>query len=126
MDFYFWFRMDVKAMKINKYNALKLWNEYFGNCMFAEDFHGNLMCRDGYGDLDFFCYRFGKKIYCGWNIHHILPVACGGTNAKANLICTNIATNYEADDKTTYWIDDCLYQVQRIDSTKKYGIFKIN
>ena len=71
-------------MKICKANALRLWEEYFGNSEFAEDFHGNLMCRDGYGDANFSIYRFGERIYCGWNIHHILPLSWGGTNEKHN------------------------------------------
>ena len=62
-------------MKINKTNALRLWEERYGNKLFAEDFHGNLMCKEGYGDPDYRVYRWGKTIYCGWNIHHILPVA---------------------------------------------------
>ena len=113
-------------MKICRANALRLWEENYGNARFAEDFHGNLMCRDAYGDEDFFVIRWGEKIYCGWNIHHIHPVCCGGTNEKHNLICTNIHTNEEAADKITYWIDDCLYQVQRIPGTREYQIFKIN
>ena len=44
-------------MKICRKNALRLWGEYFGNSEFAEDFHGNLMCRDGYGDANFSIYR---------------------------------------------------------------------
>ena len=77
-------------MKICKSSALRLWGEYYGNVRFAKDFHGNLMCRDGYGDKDYYTYQYGQQIYCGWNIHHILPVANGGTNEKHNLICTNI------------------------------------
>ena len=76
-------------MKICKANALRLWEEYFGNAQFAED-------------------------------------SCGGTNKKHNLICTNIYTNAEAEDKITYWIDDCLYQVQRIPGTREYQIVKLN
>ena len=113
-------------MKINKKNAFLLWEEYFGNQQYAEDFHGNLMCRDGYGNPDYYIFYYGKKIYCGWNIHHILPVAKGGSNRKNNLICTNIYTNEMADDKTTYWIDDSLYQVQHIWGEEGYGIFKLN
>ena len=37
-------------MKINKTNALHLWNQSFGNAEYVEDFHGNLMCRNAYGD----------------------------------------------------------------------------
>lgn len=74
-------------MKINKKNALKLWERYYGDARFAEDFHGYLMCRDGYGNPDFFIKEDGEAIYCGWNIHHILPKNCGGTNAISNLTC---------------------------------------
>lgn len=39
-------------MKINKKNAFKLWEKHYGDARFAEDFHGYLMCRDGYGKRD--------------------------------------------------------------------------
>lgn len=38
-------------MKINKYNALRFWEECYGSKQYAEDFHGNLMCKDGYGTM---------------------------------------------------------------------------
>ncbi len=113
-------------MKINRQSAIRLWEERYGDKQFADDFHGYLMCKYGYGNSNFYIIDRGKKIYCGWNIHHILPIANGGTNAKENLICTNIETNNEAEDKITYWIDDSLYQVKRISGTYKYGIYKIN
>jgi len=111
-------------MKINRKNALKLWEKCFGSKLYAEDFHGYLMCRDGYGDPDYYIYSNGERIYCGWNIHHIMPKAWGGTNAQSNLLCTNIATNEEAGDRITFWIDDSLYQVQRRE--EGHGIFRIN
>ena len=54
-------------MKINKKNALKLWERYYGDARFAEDFHGYLMCRDGYGNPDFFIketkrFRKGRRL----------------------------------------------------------------
>ena len=49
-------------MKINKKNALKLWERYYGDARFAEDFHGYLMCRDGYGNPDFFIKEDGEAI----------------------------------------------------------------
>ena len=55
-------------MKINKTNALKLWEMCFGEQSFAEDFHGYLMCKDGYGDSDYYVYDKHEKIYCGWNL----------------------------------------------------------
>ena len=111
-------------MRINKKNALKLWENCYGKEQYVEDFHGYLMCKDGYGDPDFFVREKGERIYCGWNIHHILPKAMGGTNSRYNLLCTNIATNKEAGDRITFWIDGCLYQVQKRE--EGYGIFKLN
>ncbi len=112
-------------MKINRTNAMQLWDEFFGDVEFAEDFHGNLMCRSAYGDPDYFVRRHGQAIYCGWNIHHILPRTHGGTNAVENLICTNILTNESAADKITYWIDDSLYQVQRIFGSHRHQIVRL-
>ena len=112
-------------MKITRETAMQLWMERYGFSTYAEDFDGGLMFRDAYGRDDFFVWQNGEKIYCGWNIHHILPVACGGTNAKENLICTNIITNDAAGDKITYWIDDALYQVKRIQGTDNHEIVRL-
>ena len=116
----------MRKMKINKTNALHLWNQSFGNAEYVEDFHGNLMCRNAYGDKKYFITDHKKRIYCGWNVHHILPVSHGGTNAGSNLICTNIATNDAAEDKITFWIDESLYQVQRKYGTSEHEIVKLN
>lgn len=113
-------------MKINKNNAFQLWKKHYGDCQFAVDFHGNLMCRDSYGNENDTITYHGKKYKCGWNIHHILPLAHGGTSVKDNLICTNIYTNNAAEDKVTFWIDSYNYQVQRIPNTNRHTIVKLN
>lgn len=113
-------------MKISRSNALRLWERCYGNAKFAEDFHGYLMCKDAYGDDEYFVTDHGIRIYCGWNIHHVLPVALGGKNTVSNLICTNIATNAAAEDKITFWIDDRLYQVKRIRGTHNHEIVELN
>lgn len=46
-------------MKINKYNALRFWEECYGSKQYAEDFHGNLMCKDGYGNNNFSVNYYG-------------------------------------------------------------------
>ena len=109
-------------MKINKRNALKLWNEFYGDVLYAADFHGNLMYRDAYGDRDFCIQRQGLDLYCGWNLHHILALSHGGSKDQSNLVCTNIITNDEAEDKITFWIDNVLYQVRKIPGTQEYEI----
>lgn len=113
-------------MQINRENALRLWQECYGYACIARDFHGNLMHRDAYGRPGVRVFDGERFVRAGWNIHHILPLACGGTNERHNLMCTNIDTNEMAGDKTTYWIDDCLYQVQRIPGTREYQIVKLD
>lgn len=112
-------------MKINRVNALQIWQNCFADNEYATDFHGNLMCRSAYGDSNHYIVTGGNKVYCGWNIHHVLPKTHGGTNASDNLICTNILTNEQAADKTTYWIDDSLYQVRKISGAHEYEIVRI-
>lgn len=112
-------------MKINRTNAMQLWYDSFGDEEFAEDFHGNLMCRSAYGDPNYYIRENGHRIYCGWNVHHILPKTHGGTDAVENLICTNIITNENAADKITYWIDDSQYQVKKIFGTHTYQIVQL-
>lgn len=112
-------------MKINKANALKLWEEFYGDSEYEKDFHGNIMYKYAYANENCHFIWNGERIYCGWNIHHILPKSHGGTNTKNNLLCTNIITNASAADKNTYWIDDTLYQVRKIYGTKDYEIVEL-
>ena len=112
-------------MQIKRKNAMKLWYRHFGNRDYAEDFAGGLMYREAYGNPDYYEFRGGQRIYCGWSIHHILPKACGGTDAMDNLACTNIITNELAEDKVSFWIDGHLYQVQKIRFSKSHQIVLI-
>jgi hypothetical protein len=116
---------EVKALKITRANTLRLWEQFYGCKKYAEDFHGYLMCRDAYGNSDYYVMECGERIYCGWNLHHILPVAHGGTDAVSNLICTNIETNQAAGEQNTYWIDENLYHVRRIFGEGSYEIIKL-
>lgn len=112
-------------MTITRSVAMRLWYEHYGNAICAEDFDGGLMYRDAYGDAGYYEWYNGRKVYCGWNIHHILPLARGGKNNKDNMICTNIITNQAAGDKITYWLDNGLYQVRKKRGTSVHYIVKI-
>lgn len=94
--------------------AYGLWDELYGNERFAEDFAGNLMCRDGYNDRDYYVVIDGEKIYCGWNLFHCRPRSQGGKLDPKNILLTNIATNDIAGDKTTFYVDDALYQIHKV------------
>ena len=67
------------------------------------------MYREAFGDCEYYVCRGEQELYFGWNIHHIMAVANGGSDEKCNLLCTNIITNDAAEDKITFWLDDCLY-----------------
>jgi hypothetical protein len=41
---------EVNTMKINKANALKLWEEFYGDSEYEEDFHGNIMYKYAYAN----------------------------------------------------------------------------
>ena len=110
-------------MKINKKNALKIWFERYDDNLIATDFDGAIMHRDAYGDKNAIIRIDGEEIYCGWNLHHILPTSSGGTNDKENLECTNIITNEQAGNKTTFIIDNAKYQVKKANG--KYLIVRI-
>lgn len=112
-------------MKITRKNAFQIWYSLYGDVLFAEDFSGALMYRDAYGDLDYYITYQGRHMYCGWNIHHILPSANGGTDSINNLTCTNIRTNEIAGNRITFWIDDRLYQVKSIKGTRRHEIIRL-
>ena len=109
-------------MKINRNNAFKIWEIMFDDEEYAEDFHGNYMRKEAFGKRNYYEIINGVKVYCGWNIHHILPKACGGSNKIENLICTNIITNDLAEDKTSFVIDEVHYQVRKIYGTSNHEI----
>ena len=112
-------------MKTSRATAMQVWSAFYGDALYAEDFDGGLMYRDAYGDRAYYIFDCGQKIYCGWNLHHILPKSCGGTNIRENLVCTNIITNDAAGNKITFWIEQSLYQVKRNKKSGKYSIVKI-
>ena len=113
-------------MKINRKTALVVWQEMYGDVLWARDFAGRYMYVEDFGDRDVYRYVNGRYLYTGWNLHHILPKANGGTNAKHNLICTNIITNDEAGNRTTFSIDDVKYQVQRNFGEQGHSIVEID
>ena len=114
-----------EKMKINRTTAYKVWGYYFGNAQYAEDFHKNYMRKEAFGKRNYYEVINGRRVYCGWNLHHILPKACGGTNKFENLLCTNFVTNDLAEDKITFSIDDCFYQVRRIIGTRDHKIIRL-
>ena len=76
-------------MQINKKNALAFWKDVYGTEQKVRDFAGREMAMGAYGQ---------KGSRYAWNIDHIVPKACGGTNDTHNLQCCHVDTNTEKAD----------------------------
>ncbi len=100
-------------MKFSRKTALLLWREIYGDRKIVKDFAGRTMYYYGYGDINCTITVNSRAVRAGWNIDHILPKSKGGLNDKNNLACTNIATNQEKSDKTTFWTMGKKFQVRK-------------
>ena len=100
---------------MTKRKAEEIWKYIYGDKKIVKDFHGNYMYYDAYGKDNYAKNIGGVIIYCGWNIDHVLAKSRGGSSDKSNLISTNIQTNRAKADKSTFRIDNALYQVHKKD-----------
>lgn len=104
-------------MERNKKNALKLFEEFFGEkAIKAKDFSGREIAKSAYDD---------RNSNFGWNIDHILPISKGGTNSKNNLIPCHILTNDEKADKTTFTANNKNFQVKKKKDSVGYEIVEL-
>ncbi len=111
-------------MDINEANAKQLWRDRYGNEDNVKDFTGRWMYFDDYGKQEKLRKSQGGEMRdYGWNIHHMLPEAKGGTDDKNNLEIVHWETNAEASDKTSYTIDGVAYEVRR-HSNGTHGIYR--
>ena len=98
-------------MKITEQAAKQLFCEKFPNGV-GYDFAGRKMIISNYGN----------NLSGGWNVDHVLPVSKGGTDAKGNLQCTNIITNNNKADNTTWKDNGKTWQVKRVKGDRKKHI----
>ena len=124
--FLFFGQFGGDCVKINRKTALVIWRATYGNALYAKDFTGRYMYIDDFGNRKICRNVKGKRVHTGWNLHHVLPKANNGTDAKTNLICTNIITNDEAGDKTTFVINNVTYQVHRNFGESGHSIVKLS
>ena len=102
-------------MKITEQTAKQLFREKYPNGV-GYDFAGRKMSISNYGD--------SSKV--GWDVDHILPVSKGGTDAKENLQCTNVITNDNKANNTTWNDNGKTWQVRRVKGNrKKYIVVEI-
>lgn len=115
-------------MKINKENALRLWDIIYGEKDLAQDCFGTYIYREDFNDYT--TKRLWKEdqnhYYFGWNIDHILPTSKGGTDDNNNLEIMHFKNNQMKSDKIVFHINEKTYEVYRcklsVDGYKGYGI----
>lgn len=111
-------------MKINKENALALWEKRYGGNVNVVDFAKRPIYKGDYNSRQQAKGQDGVIRNYGWNLHHILPQALGGNDDEQNLEIVNIITNDEIEDKTSFVVDDVEYQIKRIKFKPYRGIFE--
>ncbi|MCU0104999.1 hypothetical protein N7603_04950 [Acholeplasma vituli] len=101
-------------MMATRDEAMSLWNERYGDRTEVPDFAGYLMRKGAYND---------RNSQYGWNIHHKQPLTKGGQDDKLNIELTSIYVNDTIANKTSYVIDDVIYETKRI-KKPEYGIYR--
>jgi hypothetical protein len=82
----------------------EFWINEFGAKQSAKDFAGRVIRRSDSGN---------EQSPYGWNVDHILPKAGNGGDGIDNLQIAHIATNREKADRTSFVIEDLVYQVKK-------------
>lgn len=82
----------------------QFWQKEFGNRTTAIDFAGREIHKDA----------FGTNSRYSWDVDHIRPLSCDGTNTQDNMQIVHMLTNDEkGDNYPTFRIDKTLYQVKK-------------
>jgi CRISPR/Cas system Type II protein with McrA/HNH and RuvC-like nuclease domain len=82
----------------------EFWEHELGNAQNAKDFCGRPVRK---GD-----FQKPNSEY-GWDRDHILPQSANGPDSIENWQITNVKTNREKADKTTFEANGTLYQVKK-------------
>ena len=123
-------------MEVNRNVAMKLWQDLYGDSLWAQDCFGTWMYRDDYGSYDHprnnRPHGTGKYFVYGWDVDHILPIKeFGGDEDKAsfwnNLEPLHHTNNLAKADKTSFEIGGRFYEIVKCQicsshNLKGYGI----
>ena len=103
-------------MKINKYNALRFWEECYGNKQYAEDFHGNLMCKGGYGNKNFSVNYYYNLLTSGKLNSHLADI-----EEEAQSLFSRLVKEYAEKEGVTEQLKatDPMAWVQRMNNIRE-------
>lgn len=117
-------------MTIDRNTAMKLWNDVFGNQLWASDCFGIYIYRDDYGDYDkkrLSPSGSGKSFNYGWDIDHIRPksdyVNQNDADFWNNFEPMHHSNNQEKyDNYPQFTIGSTQYKVVNCDVCQSYGV----
>jgi hypothetical protein len=113
-------------MTVNRKLAIKLWNDVFGNVLWAQDCFGTWIYRDDYGDTETTRIRpngDGKRYSYGWNVDHIFPLARNGKDVMNNYEPMHWINNNNKGDELNFYINEIPYQIIKCDICGSNGLY---
>ena len=117
-------------MTVDKEVAMKLWQDIFGNQLWAQDCFGTWMYREDYGKRDVLRNNrpngTGKSFNYGWAVDHIMPKSQFPNEKDAdffnNFEPMHFLNNEKKSDKISFEINGAHYQVVKCEICQKYGL----
>lgn len=126
-------------MEINRELAMKLWNDVFGNVIFATDCFGSWICKYDYGIYNNKRIRPngpGEPYLYGWDIDHIRPKSDYSNETDANFMNNFEPMHHDnnlekSDNFPNFKIGTKSYQIVKCtlcsnDNKRGYGIVETN
>lgn len=117
-------------MTISKDIAIKIWEDVFGDTLWAQDCFGTWMYKHDYGEIDITRKNrpggTGKEYNYCWTIDHIRPVNSFDSESEAtfwnNLEPMHRSNNIQKSDKESFEINGNNYQVVKCEICSSNGI----
>lgn len=109
--------------------AIKIWEDIFGDVMWAQDCFGTWIYKKDYGDTETIRIRpdgTGKKYNYGWEIDHINPKSKYADEKKAdfnnNYEPMHYQNNRTKGDNTVFTVNEVEYKVVECDICKNHNL----
>ena len=113
-------------MRISKELAQKLWNDVFGNVLWAVDCFGTWIYRDDYGNTENKRIRpngDGRMYNYGWDVDHVFPISRNGKDVMNNYEPMHHLNNKMKADNLNFKINNTPYQIIKCEICGLNGLY---